>query len=126
MNGNILVNLQKASDEGTSIQAAIYEYRGVTNVWEVVLNMEKVFELPGGIYNLRSAGSLNSYELFMKAASLMGLKEYETMILPEEERFYEQPRNLTTDGSLAEGFGIHLSESVEGIEKALNSPIIRF
>lgn len=124
-NSSILVNLQKAFNEGTTIQVATHEYRGVTNVWEVVLNIEKTFDLPGSIYNFGSAGSLNSYDLHLKAAELMGLKEPETWILPDEERYNDQPRNLTMDCSLLESYGIHFNESVTGIDKALNRPIIR-
>ena len=41
LNTNILVNLQKAYDEGAQIKAATHEYRGVTYVWEVIKNIEK-------------------------------------------------------------------------------------
>lgn len=68
-NSNILVNLQNASNEGTTINVATHEYRGVTYVWNVVWNMEKAITLPGGIYNFGSGNSLNSYELFKLAAS---------------------------------------------------------
>lgn len=119
LNSNILVNIQKASDEGTTIKAATHEYRGVTNVWEVVRNMEQTLELPGGIYNYGSGNSIDSYTLFLKAANIMGTKEPSTFILPDEERFSEQTRNLTMDCSLINNFGIRFNDSVEGIEKAL-------
>lgn len=119
LNSNILVNIQKALDEGTTIKAATHEYRGVTNVWEVVRNMEQTLELPGGIYNYGSGNSIDSYTLFLKAANIMGTKEPSTFILPDEERFSEQTRNLTMDCSLINNFGIRFNDSVEGIEKAL-------
>lgn len=119
LNSNILVNIQKASDEGTTIKAATHEYRGVTNVWEVVRNMEQTLELPGGIYNYGSGNSIDSYTLFLKAANIMGTKKPSTFILPDEERFSEQTRNLTMDCSLINNFGIRFNDSVEGIEKAL-------
>lgn len=119
LNSNILVNIQKALDEGTTIKAATHEYRGVTNVWEVVRNMEQTLELPGGIYNYGSGNSIDSYTLFLKAANIMGTKDPSTFILPDEERFSEQTRNLTMDCSLINNFGIRFNDSVEGIEKAL-------
>lgn len=121
-NTNILVNLQKAFNEGTSIKAAIHEYRGVTYVWEVVRNIEKAISLPGGIYNFGSGNTLNSHSLFMKAAELMKHKEPSAWVLPDEERFSDQPRNLTMDCSLIEQYGIHFSDSVEGIEDAIKHP----
>lgn len=119
LNSNILVNIQKALDEGTTIKAATHEYRGVTNVWEVVRNMEQTLELPGGIYNYGSGNHIDSYTLFLKVANIMGTKEPSTFILPDEERFSEQTRNLTMDCSLINNFGIHFNDSVEGIEKAI-------
>ena len=119
LNSNILVNIQKALDESTTIKAATHEYRGVTNVWEVVRNMEQTLELPGGIYNYGSGNHIDSYTLFLKVANIMGAKEPSTFILPDEERFSEQTRNLTMDCSLINNFGIRFNDSVEGIEKAL-------
>jgi dTDP-4-dehydrorhamnose reductase len=119
LNSNILVNIQKALDEGTTIKAATHKYRGVTNVWEVVRNMEQTLELPGGIYNYGSGSHIDSYTLFLKVANIMGAKEPSTFILPDEERFSEQTRNLTMDCSLINNFGIRFNDSVEGIKKAL-------
>lgn len=40
LNANILLNLKKAYEEHTCIKAATHEYRGVSNVWDVVKNIE--------------------------------------------------------------------------------------
>ena len=122
LNSNILVNLQKAYNDGNIINAATNEYRGVAYVWDVVRNIEKAISLPGGIYNFGSGNTLNSYELHLKAAELMGLKEPETWILPDNERFHDEPRNLTMDCSLIEEHGIHFCDSVEGIQEAIQRP----
>ncbi|MCQ2258953.1 MAG: sugar nucleotide-binding protein [Bacteroidaceae bacterium] len=122
LNSNILVNIQKAFNEGNPIKAATHEYRGVTNVWEVVKNIEKAISLPGGIYNFGSGNSLNSYELHLKAADMMGIKDVQNFILPDEKRFCEEPRNLTMDCSLIKEHGINFYDSVEGIENAIKMP----
>ena len=122
LNSNILVNLQKAYNEGSTINVAIHELRGVTYVWEVVRNIEKAISLPGGIYNFGSSNTLNSYELHLKAASLLGLKEPEEWILSDNERFCDEPRNLTMDCSLINEYGIYFPESIEGIEEAIKRP----
>ena len=122
LNSNILVNLQKAHDEGATLKAATHEYRGVTNVWYVVRNMEKTISLRGGIYNYGSGNSLNSYDLHLQAAAIMGLKDASQWILADEERFSDQARNLTMDCSLIENHGILFCDSVEGIKEAINHP----
>ena len=122
LNSNLLANLQKAYNEGNCIKAAVNEYRGVTYVWEVVKNMEKAMSLPGGIYNFGSGNTLNSYDLHLKAAELMGLKKPSEWILRDEERFCDEPRNLTMDCSLIGEHGIRFNDSVEGIEEAMLRP----
>ena len=122
LNSNLLANLQKANNEGNSIKAAINEYRGVTYVWEVVKNMEKAMSLPGGIYNFGSGNTLNSYDLHLIAAELMELKKPAEWILRDEERFSDEPRNLTMDCSLIKGHGITFYDSIEGIENAIKMP----
>ncbi len=122
LNTSILVNLRKAFNEGSTIKAATHEYRGVTNVWEVVRNIEDTISLPGGIYNFGSGNNLNSHALFLKAAEAMGFNEAAEWILADEERFSDHDRNLTMDCSLIENYGIHFSDSVEGIRNAIKMP----
>lgn len=122
LNTNILVNLQKAHDEGTIVKAATHEYRGVTNVWDVVRNIEKTFLLPGGIYNFGSPNVHDSHTLFLEAAALLGFDDAPAWILPDADRFAEQPRNLTMDLSLIERHGIHFADILRGIAEAINHP----
>lgn len=122
LNSNILVNLQKACQDGSVINVATHEYRGVTYVWDVVRNIEKALSLPGGIYNFGSGNTLDSYSLHLEAAAAMNLKEPEKWIHPDRERFSEQPRNLAMDCSLIEKHDIHFADSIEGIKEALLRP----
>ena len=119
LNSNILVNLQKASREGSVINVATHEYRGVTDVWEVVRNIEKVLNLPGGVYNFGSGNSLDSYSLFVETARLMGLGSAKDWIIPDYSRFCEQTRNLSMDCSLIGKYGIYFNDSIRGLEMAM-------
>lgn len=121
-NSNLLANLQKASREGKTLQAAIHEFRGVTNVWEVVRNIDKALSLPGGIYNFGSGNNVNSYELFLAAAALMKLRKPSEWILPDADRFSDQERNLTMNCASIEAHGIQFNDSIEGIREALQRP----
>lgn len=119
LNSNILVNLQKASREGSVINVATHEYRGVTDVWEVIRNIEKVLNLPGGVYNFGSGNSLDSYSLFVETARLMGLGSAKDWIIPDYSRFCEQTRNLSMDCSLIGKYGIYFNDSIRGLEMAM-------
>lgn len=74
------------------------------------------------IYNFGSGNTQTGHELFLKAADLLGLKESSAWILPDEERFADQPRNLTMDCSRLSDHGIHFLDSLEGIEEAIKRP----
>lgn len=121
-NSSLLANLRNAFTEGRTIKAATHEFRGVTYVWEVVRNAEKAMSLPGGIYNFGCGNALDSYDLHLRAAELMELKNPAEWILPDEERFREQARNLTMDCSLIGEHNIRFSDSVEGIREAILRP----
>lgn len=122
LNSNILVNLQKSFNEHSALKVATHEYRGVTYVWEVVRNIAKAIDLPGGIYNFGSGNLLDSHSLQLKAAEIMGLNDPAKWVLPDEHRFIEQPRNLTMDCSKIAKFGITFADSVDGIKEALRRP----
>lgn len=124
LNNNILVNLQKAYKEKTAIKVATHEYRGVTNVWEVVRNIEKAITLPGGIYNFGSANTLDSHTLFIEAARQMRLPSPTDWILPDTTRYSEQHRNLSMNCSKIEKYGIYFNDSIKGIEEALTKSTI--
>ena len=91
-------------------------------MWDVVKNIEKAISLPGGIYNFGCSNSLNSYELHLKAANLLGLKEPEKWIITDEERFHDEPRNLTMDCSLINEYGIYFPDTIEGMTEVIERP----
>ncbi|MGN1354977.1 MAG: SDR family oxidoreductase [Alloprevotella sp.] len=122
LNRNIVVKLLDAYREKNTIKAATHEFRGVTYVWEVVKNIEKAIALPGGIYNFGCGNVMNSHQLHLSAAEALGLKTPPDWILPDEERFADQTRNLTMDCTLIESFDIHFNASLEGLKEALQRP----
>lgn len=121
LNRNLPVNLQQAFLKGEKILAAVREFRGITNVWEVVRLMEKCLDLPGGAYNFGSMNEYNSYETFIQFARLMQLPHPEEWVLADEERFPEHPRNLMIDNRKAADQGIHFFTTVKGFEACLSN-----
>lgn len=120
LNRNLPVNLQQAFQKGEKIQAAVREFRGITNVWEVVRHMEKCLDLPGGAYNFGSMNEYNSYETFIQFARLMQLPHPEKWILADKERFAEHPRNLMIDNRKVTDLGIHFLTTVDGFKTCLS------
>lgn len=69
-----------------------------------------------------SGNDLDSRSLFVKAAEQLGFDDPSAWILPDNERFADQPRNLAMDCSLIARHGIRFADSVEGIEQAVKYP----
>ena len=119
LNRNLPVNLLQAFQNGEKLKAAVREFRGITNVWEVVRNMEACLNIPGGTYNFGSINDWNSYETFIRFAELMQLPEPSSWIMADEERFPKHPRNLMIDNQKATQMGIFFLNTIEGFKKSL-------
>ena len=66
---NYFMNILRAKD---TVSFSSRQYRGVTYVKEVALNMEKVMELPGGAYNFGSETTKSMYEITREFLNLLG------------------------------------------------------
>lgn len=116
LNRNLLVNLTNACLDHEIIKASTHEYRGITNVWEVIKQLADCVRLPGGVYNFGCENRLNSYNTFLSTAKMLQLPEPEKWILPDEER---PPRNLGMDLTFLRNHGLDFPDTLDGIQQAL-------
>lgn len=73
----------------------VYDRRGITDVNEVVGNLEKAFVLRGGVYNFGSPNDRNTYET---VRALFEALEWDTAsLVKNEESFAGEPRNISMD-----------------------------
>lgn len=98
------------------ISCAVNDYRGFTDVNEVIENLTQVFTLPGGVYNYGSSNDRNMYMLLRDVLEQVG---FHATLDPVEYAY----RNLTIDTDKIEQYGIHFRTSyqalVESMRKAL-------
>ena len=115
---------EKRMDFIKQLRACLYEKkemffskkdkRGITNVWEVVRNIERALELPGGVYNFGAPNNKSTYELVMDLCqSLEGDSSYVREM--ENANF----RNLTMSQEKINKFGILFSDTKDGIMNCL-------
>lgn len=105
---NLFTILQRALREQTPVSFSETDYRGVTDIGEVVRNMEAAWRLPGGIYNYGSTNDTNMYETVRRVLEAAGREE----LLQKKEG--GALRNLTMDTARLERAGIRFSRSGEG------------
>ena len=86
--------------------------RGITDVWEVVKNIEPALELPGGVYNF---GAINDKSTYDTVVSIFERKGYDTTFVKKME--HANPRNLTMSQEKLNTHGIYFSSTAEGVLK---------
>ena len=117
--GNFLTAFLQAVAEEREMVYPIYDYRGITDVRLVVENLEKVFKLPGGVYNFGSENESNIYETVHRLLKKLG---YSTERLKKNETaFAGNPRNIRVHMGKAETFGIEFPKTLERLVECVNS-----
>lgn len=116
--GDFLRTLLVKLDEKQKISYPVYDVRGITDVWEVIGNLEKVWELPGGVYHFGSPNDASTYDTTVKLFERLGLDLQ--LVEPNEEAFCDHPRNLSMSQAKINSYGIYFSHTLEGLYRAMN------
>ena len=93
---NYFMNILRAKD---TVSFSSRQFRGITYVKEVALNMEKVMELPGGAYNFGSETTKSMYEITREFLNLLG-KDVKLEDAPPRQNLWmncEKARKLGVD-----------------------------
>lgn len=127
---NFVVNIANALRTQTPLRFATREYRGITNIREVIEILPHCVNIPGGVYNFGAENPLNTFETALAYARLLQKQTPEAftnmtpeeLILPDSERFPEHIRNISIDMQklhAALPHGVRFSTTLEGLEKFL-------
>ena len=101
-----------------NLSLPVNDKRGITDVWEVVKNIEKTFELPGGVYNF---GSPNDQSTYHTVQNIFRTLQLDTSLV--QPISYDKPRNLSMTQNKVNQFGIYFSSTEEALIKNLR-PLI--
>lgn len=127
---NFVVNIANALRTQTPLRFATREYRGITNIREVVEILPHCFNIPGGVYNFGAENPLNTYDTALAYARLLQKQTPEAftnmtpeeLILPDSERFPEHIRNISIDMQklhAALPHDVRFSTTMEGLQNFL-------
>lgn len=125
---NFVVNIANALRTQTPLRFATREYRGITNIREVVEILPHCFNIPGGVYNFGAENPLNTFETALTYARLLQKKTPEAftnmtpeeLILPDSERFPTHIRNISIDMLKLHAVlphDVRFSTTMEGLRK---------
>lgn len=120
VNSNIVWNVISAALKGKGLRLPVNEFRGMTYVYDILQNIEAVFNVPYGIYNTGSENDMSTYEAGSLVLDEMGLGyKIDEIIIKDEDRYKDHPRDLRIDNSKFKSFGIEFMETSEAIAKCL-------
>ena len=112
---DFFTNLLPKLDTGETVAYAVHDRRGITDVNEVVRNMEKAIELPGGVYDFGAPNDKTMYETVVCLFGALGLDT--GRVKENREAFRENPRDMTLKQDAVNGFGISFSDTTEALVK---------
>lgn len=96
-----------------TINLPVNDKRGIADVWEVVDNVEKTFNLPGGVYNFGSANDQSTYDMTLSVFEALNL---DTSLLTKIS--YDTPRNISMSQDKLNSYHIYFTPTAD---KLINS-----
>ncbi|GAA0740882.1 SDR family oxidoreductase [Clostridium oceanicum] len=121
VNANIVSNMINSILNGKDIKEPVNEYRGMTYIYELIENFEKIFDIPYGIYNIGSENNLNRYECACLVLKGLGLENrLDCLIKKDFEKYKDKPRDLRISNQKLKDQGIKFSLTKDAILKCLS------
>jgi dTDP-4-dehydrorhamnose reductase len=117
---NIVWNVVKAALKSERLKLPVNEYRGITYVYDLIENFEKILGLPSGIYNTGSENNLNTYEIAKIILEQMGLSNrVEELLIKDTDRYKNAPRDLRICNKNLESNSIIFTSTKDAIGKCI-------
>lgn len=108
------------------IVASKREFRGMTDVYEMVENFPKLFDLPYGTYHLGAPNDESRYDVVKGILCELGLGDHIDQFLEEDTvKYQDKNRDVRLDVSKAESCGMKWSVTSEALKKCLQEYGIR-
>lgn len=111
--GDFFRTMLSGLETSETLSYPVYDVRGITDVNEVISNLEKAWELSGGIYNFGSPNDKNTYETVLRMFQELN---WDTGRLSKNEQaFSDNPRNISMGQKKINDNGIYFSTTLEGL-----------
>nr|WP_202709565.1 NAD(P)-dependent oxidoreductase [Sporosalibacterium faouarense] len=120
-NPNLLWKSLKAVLTNQPIKISTNEYRGITYVYDLIENLEKIFDLPYGTYHFGSVNEESTYDTAVYILNKIGISKeiIDRVICRDDEKHRDQKRDLRMDYNKIISKGINIRTSQESIDRAI-------
>ena len=97
----------------------VHDRRGLTDVEFVVKNLPETLKLEGGIWNFASENQSSTYDTVKRLLEEWNLQEALGRLVPNEEAFRDNPRDISMDMTKLKTAGISFPTTPEGLRQAM-------
>lgn len=115
----ILNSTIKSIIKDKKIEIAANEFRGMAYVYDIVKNLEKVFNLPYGTYHFGSENNIERYEIVKYIFTLLSTEEKFNRLVKKVPNKYGDKRDLRLDCSKIKKYGINFPITKDSIKNCL-------
>ncbi|MFL0268452.1 SDR family oxidoreductase [Candidatus Clostridium radicumherbarum] len=116
VNPNILWNVVAASISGNKILVPSHEYRGMTYVYDLLKNIEKIMEIPYGTYHTGSENDLSTFDIAEVIVKKLGISHrLNEIIVKDDARYNKQQRDIRITNKKLKKLGIDFLNTEEAI-----------
>lgn len=120
MSGNLLWDTMKSIMKNEKIMASPHEFRGITDVWEMVEAVHKIMRVPYGTYHLGAENHKSRYEIVKEIFNKLGLENrIDDLLIEDKEKYAKKHRDVRLDNTYAKSFGITFSDTSTAIKKCI-------
>lgn len=117
---HFLSNLKGAlADENKPLTWPIHDRRGITDAADVVANLPKALELPGGVWNFGSENNRSTYDTVKAVLEVAGRQDVLARLTPNREAFAQNPRDISMDLTKLNAAGITFPTTQDALLRAL-------
>ena len=127
INANIFWDTIKAASKPNRQKVSCHEFRGFTDVNELVSQFHKVFNLPYGTYHIGSTNDLSRYDIVCFILKELGLeKQIHQIIEKDTDKYNKNPRDVRLKTDKIDALGFNFSNSTSAITKLIKDYPLRF
>ncbi|MDO5416918.1 MAG: sugar nucleotide-binding protein [Lachnospiraceae bacterium] len=118
--GDFLRTLLANLREGRELVYPVYDVRGITDVNQVIRNLEKAWKLPGGVWNFGSFNDRSTFDTMEAVFSRLNCgPEIISKLKKNKDAFSDSPRDISMDPGKRKRYGIEFTDTAEGLCAAL-------
>lgn len=118
---NIVWSVLRALIKNEEVSYSSHEYRGMTYLYDLLRNFEKIMRLPGGVYNTGSENEKSTADITSEILELLGCGGRKNeLLIWDDIRFQSKHRDLRISNQKLKEHGIVFNNTTDGIKSCLS------